>query len=163
MVCTHPKKEFYMGNTLDIYKAYYDASWANPPASILEANEAYLSDDFKSLEKDGSVAMDRKTYVGMGAMMFTAFDDMKFVINELREEGDSVFVKGHFEGTHTGDFDLSAMGMGVIPASGKKIVWPESSNKFTVKGDKIVSITNLESSNSAAAFLEPLGVELPTG
>ena len=152
-----------MGSTLDVYNAYYDATWANPPSSVTEANEAYLSDDFKSLEKDGSVSMDRQTYVGIGALMFTAFKDLKGVIDELQEEGDSVIVRSHFEGTHTGDFDLSAMGMGVIPASGKKIVWPESSNKFTIKGDKIVSITNLESSNSVAAFLEPLGVKLPTG
>jgi hypothetical protein len=30
------------------------------------------------------------------------------------------------------------LGAGVIPASGKKIVWPEVNVKVTVEGDKIV-------------------------
>jgi hypothetical protein len=45
---------------------------------------------------------------------------------------------GHFEGTFKADLDLSALGAGVIPASGKKIVWPEVNVKVTVEGDKIV-------------------------
>jgi hypothetical protein len=30
------------------------------------------------------------------------------------------------------------MGMGVIPASGKKIMWPQMSVSYLVEGDKIV-------------------------
>jgi predicted ester cyclase len=151
-----------MSNTLDIYKAYYDASWANPPSSVTEASEIYLSDDFQSLDKDGNVEMDRKTYIGSSQPLFAAFEDLKFVLNDIREEGDSVIVSGHFQGTHSGDLDLSMMGMGVIPASGKMIVWPESTNKFKVEGDKIVSIQAVGDAAGIASFLETLGVKLPT-
>ena len=70
-----------------------------------------------------------------------------------------MIVSGHFEGTHTGDLDLSAMGMGVIPASGKKIVWPEASNEFKVDGDQIVSIKPYGDSGGMEAFLAALGVK----
>lgn len=66
----------------------------------------------------------------MGQMLFTAFKDFNWVRSDLRQEGDSVIMSGHFEGTHTGDLDLSAMGAGVIPASGKMIVWPETSVEY---------------------------------
>jgi hypothetical protein len=44
------------------------------------------------------------------------------VLKGLREESDFVIMSGHFEGTHTSDLDLSAMDIGIIPASVKKIV-----------------------------------------
>jgi predicted ester cyclase len=145
----------------DIYNAYYEASYANPPSSNVEAIVTYFSDDFQSLDKDGNVVMTKEVYTGMVQLLFAAFKDFKYVRSDLREEGDSVIVSGHFEGTHTGDFDLSAMGMGVIPASGKKIIWPEASNEFKIDGDKIVSIKPVGDSGGMEAFLAALGVKAP--
>jgi hypothetical protein len=82
------------------------------------------------------------------------------VFSDLREEGDSVIASFHFEGTFTSDFDLSAMGMGVVPVTGKKIVWPEASAKFNIKGDKTVSIQEI--TGGMEWFLAPLGVKLPS-
>jgi predicted ester cyclase len=151
-----------MSSALDVYKEYYEASWANPPSSNVEAIETYLSDDFQSLDKDGNVVMDKQAYAGIVQLINTAFKDFNYVRSDLRAEGDSVIVSGHFEGTHTGDFDLSAMGVGVIPASGKKIVWPEASNEFKIEGDKIVSIKPYGDSGGMEAFLEALGVKAPS-
>ena len=67
----------------------------------------------------------------------------------------------HFQGKHTTDLDLSAMGMGVIPASGKEIVWPNESTKVMVKGDQIVREEAYGEGGGMEAFLAPLGVELP--
>ncbi len=133
-----------MTSKVDVYKKYYEAAWADPPASIVEAGETYLSDDFKNFDKDGNVIGDKAAYIGMTNLLAAAFKDFKAVYSDIREEGDSVIVSSHFEGTHTGDLDLSAMGMGVVPASGKKIVWPESRLKFKIEGDKIVSINPTE-------------------
>lgn len=149
-----------MSSKMDVYKAYYEESWANPPSSLIEANETYLSDDFRVPDKDGNVVMDKQSYIGMNQLMTTAFKDFKAVYSELREEDDSVIVSYHFEGTHTGDFDLSAMGLGVIPASGKRIIWPETSSKFKIKGDKIVSIEPYGDSGGMESFLAPFGVTL---
>ena len=145
----------------DVYNAYYEASYANPPSSNVEAIVTYFSDDFQSLDKDGNVVMTKEAYTGMAQLLFAAFKDFKYVRSDLREEGDSVIVSGHFEGTHTGDFDLSAMGMGVIPASGQKIIWPETSNEFKFDGDKIVSIKPVGDSGGMEAFFAVLGVKAP--
>jgi hypothetical protein len=151
-----------MSSKVDVYKAFYEASWANPPSSIMEANMTYLSDDFQNLDQDGNVIMDKEAYIGMTQLLSAALKDFKAVYSDVREEGESVIVSYHFEGTHTSDLDLSAMGMGVVPASGKKIVWPEASSEFKIEGDKIVSIKPYGDSGGMESFLAPLGVTLPS-
>jgi hypothetical protein len=158
---TKSLKELKMKSPTDLYNEFYKASWANPPSSIIEANKAYLSEDFQNLDKDGNMLMDKETYINSGGILYTAFNDFKYIVSKLREEGDSVIVTGHFEGVHVADIDLSAFGAGVIPASGKTIVWPEVSSKFTFRGEKLVRITNLDITGMGW-FLKPLGVELPT-
>ena len=81
---------------------------------------------------------------------------------DLHEEGDDVIVSYQWEGTHTGDLDLSALGLGVIPASGKRIVWPEATSVFTIKGGKIVSIKPYGDSSGMEEFLKPLGIAMPS-
>jgi predicted ester cyclase len=149
-----------MTSKLDVVKAWYKMSWTNPPASNIEAAEKYISDDFQSLDRNGNLVMDKKTFVGMAQLMYAAFKDFKGVYSDLQEEGDGVIMSFHFEGTQTGDFDLSAMGLGVIPASGKRIVWPEAKTKFKVEGDKIVG--EQEITGGMEWFLAPLGVKLPS-
>ncbi|MGD2028095.1 MAG: ester cyclase [Anaerolineales bacterium] len=151
-----------MASKLDFYNKYYDATWVNPPASIIEANEKYLSDDFHNLDKDGNIEGDKELYIGMSQLLFASFDDFNFVKSDVREEDDGVIITGHFEGKHTGDIDLSALGLGVIPASGKMVVWPESRNKFIIVDDKIVGIQSLDENGGVAAFMKALGVEMPS-
>ena len=151
-----------MSSKLDVYKAYYEASRANPPSSNLKAVETYFSDDFQSFDKDGNVVMNKEAQIGMTQLLMAAFKDFKAVNSDVREEGDSVIVSYHFEGTHMEDLDLSAMGMGVVPASGKKIVWPEASSEFKIEGDKIVSIKPYGDSGGIESFFAPLGVTLPS-
>lgn len=151
-----------MGSKLDFYNRYYDASWSNPPASLIEANEKYLSDDFHNLDKDGNIEGNKEAYIGMSQLLFASFEDFEFVKSDIREVDDGVILTGHFEGKHTGDLDFSALGLGVIPASGKKIVWPESRNKFIIVDDKIVGIQALDENGGVAAFMKALGVEMPS-
>ena len=150
-----------MTSKLDIYKAYYNAAWTNPPASLAQAEKTYFSDTFQSLDKDGKVVMDRKTYDKMSQLLFTAFKDFKWTQESIREDNDGVIATGHFEGIHSGNLDLSAMGLGIIPPSGKKIVWPQSTVKFLITGDKIIGEKNLSDPNPMATFLTPLGVAVP--
>ncbi len=150
-----------MGSKLDLLKEYHEAVWADPPASLQEANMKYISDDFHNYDTDGKVIGDKEAYIGLSVLLASAFTGFKGVVGEMREEGDDVIATSHFEGTHTGDLDLSAFGMGVIPASGKMIVWPDTTNVFTIKNDQIVSIKPYGDSGGMAAFLEPLGVTMP--
>jgi predicted ester cyclase len=153
-------KEIEMGSKVDLVKAYYDKAWSNPPASLKEAVEIYFSDDYKSFDKDGNVVMTREAFVGMSQLMLAAFKDFKVVYGDIHEESDGVVSSYHFEGTHTGPMDLSAMGLGVIPPSGKKIVWPEQSSKWKVEGGKIVS--EVPVTGGMEEFLAALGVKLPS-
>ena len=144
-----------MPSKLDVVKAYNDTE-------DLNASRAYLSDDFQSVDKDGKVVMNKEAYIGMGHMLLASLPDFRFVRSDLRQEGDYVIMTGHFQGTHKADLDLSAMGLGVIPASGKEIVWPEVSVKFTVEGGKIVREEPYGELDGMKAFLMGLGVELPS-
>jgi predicted ester cyclase len=150
-----------MTSRLDVYNRYVEETWADPPSSVIEANEKYLSEDFHTLDKNGNVEMDRQTYIGMTRLLEASFSDFRAVYSDTHEEGDNVVVTYHFEGTQTGDLDLSAMGLGVIPASGKRVVWPEDTVEFGIEGEKIVSIRSHGDTGGTAAFFEALGVELP--
>jgi hypothetical protein len=145
-----------MTSNLDVVKA-----WTDLPAGDLAASAAYLSKDFQSLDKDGNVEMNKEAWVGMGHILLASFTDYDWVRTGIREEGDFVIMSGRFEGSFTSDLDLSAMGMGVIPASGKEIDWPESSSKITVEGDKIVRLEQIGDSSGMETFLAALGVEPP--
>ncbi len=107
--------------------------------------------------------MDKEGYIGMSHMLHGSLPDFKFVRTGLREEGDHVIMTGHFEGTFENDLDMSAMGVGVIPASGKKIVWSEVNVTVMVEGDKIAGEKPYGEGGGLAAFLGPLGVEAPPG
>jgi len=150
-----------MTSKVDLYKEYFNAVWANPPSSIVEASKTYLSEDFQSLGKEGNVEQNREAYIGVSQLMATAFTDFKFVYSDIHEEDDGVIVIGQFEGVHTGDLDLSALGLGVIAASGKKFVAP-SGNKFKTEGDKIVSRQDYGDYGGSAAFLAALGLTEPS-
>ena len=151
-----------MGSSLDVVKTYLDKAWANPPASVFETQEKYISDDFKNLAIDGSVIMDRAAYIGMGRMLFNSFSGFDWVSGGLREEGGDVYMTGHFEGTFTGDLDLSAMGAGVIPANGNKVVWPETTVRIKVADGKLTSLQETDVNGGIEVFLGLLGVEMPS-
>ena len=150
-----------MSSNVDYLKAYFEETAAQIPESRIESLERQLSDDFQFLDKDGNVMMDRASYFGFSRLMLASFEDLQFVYSGFTEEGDDTTVRSHWEGTFTGDLDLSAMGMGVIPASGKKIIWPESSSKWKVEGGKVITIQDL-TEGGIGEFLAPLGVKPPT-
>jgi hypothetical protein len=83
-------------------------------------------------------SMNKEAFVGMSQLIMASFTGFKAVFEDIHEESDGVISNYHIEGTHTGDLDLSALGLGAIPASGKKIVWPEATSKWKVEGGKFV-------------------------
>jgi hypothetical protein len=127
-----------------------------------EALEDYFSDDFQMLDKNGSFVLNKEMLLASMQQVNHAFTDYGFVLNDVREEDDFIIMSGHFEGTHTDDLDLSATGIGVIPASGKKIVWPEASEKVTVEGDKIIRMEPYAGASGLQAWLAALDVERPS-
>ena len=118
-----------MTKKFDVVREYTEAVWSNPPSSAMVTEATYLSDDFQNLDNDGNVLMDKKAYIGMVHFLFTAFKDFKWLQIDLRQVGDSVIMSGHFEGTHMGDLDLSALGASSWPPAGNAGSWAEEGNK----------------------------------
>jgi hypothetical protein len=67
----------------------------------------------------------------------------------------------HFTGTHTGDLDLSQMGLGIVPATGKTAT-AVMSVAHTVEKGKITSSAAKPVANMGFEYvLAQLGVEMP--
>ena len=145
-----------MSNNLEVVRAYLEAAWKDVPVSLAEAADIYLADSFQSFDAAGHPQMNKEAYVGAGQMMALALEDFRWVLSDLRQEGDDVLMTGHFEGRHTSDLDLSALGAGVIPASGRMIVWPDANLKWVVQDRKIVREESLDESGGMETFLAAL-------
>ena len=117
-------------NKIDLVKTTY--SFDN-----FEESNKHLSDDFQGTDSVGGPPFDKAGWIGMGQMFKNSFPDIKVVIEDIHEEGDNVLVTSHFTGTFSKDFDLSAMGMGVIPASGEAVKFPSRTNRISFEGDKV--------------------------
>jgi hypothetical protein len=90
----------------------------------------------------------------------SAFPDVSTVIEDIREEGDGL-VSSHLGGTFTNDFDLAAMGMGVIPATGAALDFPTTTFPVSFYGDKISKPHDPDTGPDAGmtGFLKALGAE----
>jgi hypothetical protein len=120
-----------------------------------EAQREYLSDGYQFVDSVGSPPMDKEAWFGMGKLMQASIPDVDFIIDEIHQEGEDVFLTGHFTGTFKHDLDLSAMNMGVIPATGKALNIPGGTSRISFAGDKISRNQNLYTGPNAgmAGFL----------
>jgi predicted ester cyclase len=140
-------------NKLDIVNSVMVGSGYSDKGSL-------YTDDFQATNSVGEPPFDKNTWLGMEELLMGSFPDFDFVIDEIEEDSDGVWLTGHFAGTFTKDLDLTAMGVGVIPASGKKVTWPNSRNLISFEGDKISRWHTLDTGPDAgmSGFLRPLGV-----
>lgn len=141
-------------NKIDIVKVAFDFDNAD--------SASLLSDDFQSTDAVGGPPTDKSMWIGMGQMMRASFPDISYVIQDIREEGDSVMVTGRFSGTFVNDFDLSAMGMGVIPATGAAVEFSDGTSQVSFDGDKISRVHDPDTGPNAGmkGFLRALGVDM---
>jgi len=120
-----------------------------------------LSDDF---EFSGPFPEPLKAQAWMGnvADMDAGIPDIKYNAKVVGVEGDKVTLTTQLSGTHTADLDLTAMGLGVISATGKSFSNPEASGVMTIADGKISSypITPPEG-GGLMGLLAQLGVEPP--
>jgi hypothetical protein len=121
----------------------------------------YLTDDFQGTDSVGGPTFDKAGWIGMGQMFKGSLPDIKNVIDDVREEGDSVTVTSHFTGTFTNDFDLSALGMGVIPASGEFVEFPSGTAQITFDGDQISKFHSTDTGPEAGlpGLMKALGAD----
>ena len=120
---------------------------------------AYFADDFQWTDSLGSPPMDKKSWLGMGDLMQSAFPDLKIIVEDIREEGDEVVVTSRFAGTFKNDMDLSPLGLGVVPATGKAVDFPSSTDLVCFSNGQISEMHNRDTGPDAgmAGFLKAIG------
>jgi hypothetical protein len=121
-----------------------------------------LADDFQ-FSGPIPTPINRDAWLGMSASLKTAFPNLDYHFNVIGAQGDVVKTTSQLSGTHTDPFDLTAMNMGVIPATDKDFSVKVEKTKVTVKDNKVTSWA-VEHTDGAglSAILDQLGVKLPT-
>ena len=121
-----------------------------------------LADDFQ-FSGPVPTPINRDSWLGMSASLKTAFPNLDYHFNVIGAQGDVVKTTSQLSGTHTDPFDLTAMNMGVIPATDKDFSVKVEKTKVTVKDNKVTSWA-VEQTDGAglSAILDQLGVKLPT-
>ncbi len=123
--------------------------------------KSMLADDFQ-FSGPVPTPINRDSWLGMSASLKTAFPNLDYHFNVIGAQGDVVKTTSQLSGTHTDAFDLTAMNMGVIPATDKDFSVKVEKTKVTVKDNKVTSWA-VEPTDGAglSAILDQLGVKLP--
>jgi hypothetical protein len=121
---------------------------------------SFLSEDFKFIgpvpEPVGGME-----WIGLSESMKRAFPDIRYNLRIDSIEGEIVRTTTQLRGTHTGDFDLTAMGFGVIPATGISFSNPEEEGDAVVRGNKVISLQVKSTEGSGLmGILQQIGVEV---
>ena len=126
-----------------------------------ESAKSYLSNDFKF---SGAVPepISGEAWIGMSANLKSAFPDLNYHFNIESVNGDTAQISAELSGAHKGDLDLTAMDMGVIPATGRSFKAAREKGKAMVRDGKVTSFA-LEPTEGAGlmAILGQLGIKTP--
>ena len=121
----------------------------------------YLSSDFQFIGAEMG-PLNRDEWLGLSAGLKAAFPDFSynFIIEDIN--GNEATVSVQMTGTHTGDWDLSAMGIGVVPATGIAFSARRSDSVGIVENDLIVEISVDPSPDTGVpAIMQQLGIQPP--
>lgn len=134
--------------------------------SAIEADDmdkamSYLSDDFQF---SGPVPepLGGKQWIGLQHALKSGMPDWSFNVSDVKVDGSQANVTIKISGTHNNDLDLTPLGVGVIPATGKAVQLPEELAVLTITGDKISSlVAEVTEDGGIGGILKQLGVEPP--
>jgi predicted ester cyclase len=145
-------------NKREIVQAFVDSVQKGD----FETAKSLLADDFQF---SGPIPepVNKEAWLAMSTGLKIAFPDLDYHFKVIGTEGDIVRITSQLSGTHTGPFDLTAMNMGVIPATDKTFSAQREKAKVTVKENKITSwAVELTEGAGLTAILDQLGVRSPT-
>jgi len=121
-----------------------------------------FADDFKF---SGPVPepISGEAWLGMSTSLKAAFPDLDYQFRIESVDGDTANISAELKGTHKEDLDLTAMHLGVIPATGKSFHAAHELGKATLSNGKITS-WKMEHTEGAGlmAILAQLGVKVPS-
>ena len=123
--------------------------------------QSFLSDDFQF---SGPIPqpINGQAWMGISASLKTAFPDLDYQFKVESVDGDAVNISAQLKGTHTGNFDLTAMGMSVIPPTNKSFAATRELGKVAVQDGKVKAwATQGTEGAGLMAILGQLGVKPP--
>jgi predicted ester cyclase len=102
-------------------------------------------------------------WMGMSASMKAAFPDLNYQFKIESVDGNTVNISAQLKGTHKGNLDLTALGMGVIPPTNKSFAAAHELGKAIVQDDKVKAwATQATEGAGLMAILGQLGVKPPS-
>ena len=102
-------------------------------------------------------------WMGMSASLKTAFPDLNYQFKTESVNGNTVHISAQLKGTHKGNLDLTAMGMGVIPPTNKSFAAAHELGKAIVQNGKVKTwATQATEGAGLMAILGQLGVKPPS-
>jgi hypothetical protein len=144
-------------NTKETVQALMDAIQSGE----FEKAKSLFADDFKF---SGPVPepISGQAWIGMSISLQNAFPDLDYQFKVESVDGDTAHISAELKGTHTGDLDLTAMNMGVIPATGKSFHAAHENGKAMLRDGKVAA-WEMEGTEGAGlmAILGQLGVKPP--
>jgi hypothetical protein len=147
-----------MQTDMEIVRAYYSAV----DSGNLDKASQLLSDDFK-LFGSASGWVGKQEALELLNLLKTALPDLRHALSNIRSEGGVVMLTAQGGGRHTGPLDLPnlGMGLGVVPASGRMIIFPPDQYEYTVSQGKITSernVTPITPNSGVDGFLKAVGI-----
>ena len=122
---------------------------------------SHLSDDM-TLSGPTPEPVSGEQWIGLAGTLAAAFPDWSYNLSDVQETGNGARTTHQITGTHTGDLDLSPMGMPVIPATGNAIKLPVEHADITVEGGKVVHVdAHVPAGGGVPGILKQLGVDMP--
>lgn len=132
-------------------------------AGDFETAAAYLADDFQFTSTMMPRAFGAQEWLAQSRALKAGVPDLSynFRIEEIRDN--SARVSGQLTGTHTNDLDLTAMGIGVVPATNIAFSAEREVSEGSVDADGRIQYIHLNSTPESGmlGMLKQLGLERP--
>jgi len=142
----------------EVVQKFVDAFRANDLDTCMDC----VSADFKF---SGPVPepQSAEQWMGMVKGMHAAMPDINYNLQITGAHDNHVHMETQLTGTHTAEWDLTPLGIGVVPATGKSFSNPAEAGTMTVANGKITSY-EIESSPQGGlpGILKQLGIERPS-
>jgi hypothetical protein len=122
---------------------------------------SYLSDDFVF---SGPIPepVGGERWLGLQRILQAGIPDWSFNLSDVQVTGNVAHTTHQISGTHTGNLDLSPMGMPVIPATGKSFKLPVEHADLTFEGNKLTRFhADVAAGGGLPGILQQLGVDMP--
>ena len=144
-------------NTQELAQAFAQAINAGDWDTVA----SYLADDFQF---SGPVPqpVGAAEWIGLNRTLQAGMPDMCITLRIISIDGDVVHSVDQLTGTHTSDLDLTPLGIGVIPATGRSVSLPQERGVARIRGGKVVSIElDTPADSGIVGLLAQLGIEPP--